>query len=223
MAAGTRWWNDWNFSYLSDTYGPVYSGHSIQEAMYTTLEKWMPSYVQETNRQIGKNVLQIPREYRYRPDYRTLPKGVTAAILLDVPGTVGEPIVHQDFIRANWHAEAMIFVYGTKDWQETQAITHAYMGCLRACILQHRDLNGVAETTMWTGEEYREGEHSSNRTTGVGLVYFEVTVGNATNMFAGPPSKQYAGEGSVTDPSLFPPSPPIQATEVNVTLNKENL
>jgi hypothetical protein len=223
MAGTSEWWKEWNFSYLPDVYGPVYGGHSIQEALYSTLEEWLPSYIYEINRQIGKEVLFVPDEYRHRPDYKTLPKNARAAILIDVPGTIGQPMVHQNFTRANWHAEVMVFLYGTKDWQETQALTHAYMAAIRACILQHRGLRGVAETTLWTGEEYKEGEHSSTRTTGVGLLFFSVTIGNATNMFGGPPDPAYAAEGAVTDPSLFPPSPPVVATDINVTLNKETL
>ena len=223
MAKNVDWWKDWNLSYLPDSYGPIYGGHSIQEAMYSTLQKWLPSYIQETNRQIGHKALEIPKEYRFRPDYRTLPPNAKSAILIDVPGTIGHPEVHQNFIRANWHAEVMVFYYGTSDWQETQAATHAYMACVRACILQHRGLDGLAETTMWTGEEYKEGEHSSTRTTGIGMIYFNITIGNASNMFGGAPSPQYAPEGAVTDPSLFPPSPSVEAGEVNVTLHKESL
>jgi len=223
MARENAWWNNWNFSYLPDVYGPVYGGHSVQEAMYATLEKWLPSYIEETNRQLGQKVLEIPTEYRFRPDYRTLPKSSTAAILIDVTGTSGTPQVYQEFIRANWKARVMVFVYGTKDWQETQALTNAYAACVRAAIIQHRGLEGFAETTMWRGEEYREGEHSGTRTTGVAIIDFEITVGNAMNMYGGVPNPEYAGTGVVTDPSLLPPSPTITSTEVNVTLNKETL
>jgi hypothetical protein len=223
MAENNYWWNNWNLSYLPDTYGEVVGGHSVQEAMYATLEKWLPSYVMEINRQLGEEVLQIPTEYRFRPDYRTLPKSSTAAILIDVTGTSGRPQVYQQATRANWEARVMIFVYGTKDWQETQAMTNAYAAAVRAAIVQHRSLGGFADTTIWTGEDYREGEHSGTRTTGLAVVHFEVTVGNAVNIYGGPPSPAYAGEGSVTDPSLLPPSPAVTSTEVNVNLNKESL
>lgn len=217
-----EWWTDWNFDYNNDTsYGPFFGAHSVQEAFYNTLQKWLPSYIAEFNRQLGSNVLYEPFEYRHRPDYRTLPKTVGAAILIEVPNTLGLPQVYQSGIRCNWRVEALIYVYGTKDWQETQALTSAYAACLRSCIIQHRGLEGFAETTLWDGEQYSEGEHSGTRTTGIAHLRFSVTVGNVMNMYGGAPSPQYAPEGAITGPSTQPSTPVPIADEVQVTVEKE--
>jgi len=217
------WWTDWDLSYGSDIFGPLYGGHSVQEAVYRTLEKWFPTYIAQFNRALGSEVLVKPFEYRHRPEYRTLPRNAAAAVLISVPTTLGIPEVHQNGIRVNWQVEAMVYIYGTKDWQETEALTQAYAACIRACIIQNRGLGGFAETTMWDGEEYLEGEHSSGRTTGIAHVRFVVTVGSALNMYGGLPSPQFAAEGAVTEPTTQRSTPAPIATEVNVTIANEEI
>jgi hypothetical protein len=216
--ANSNWWTNWNTDFTNNAYGPLYGGHSVQEAFYNTLQEWLPSYIAEMNRQIGSEVLYEPFEYRHRPDYRTMPRGVSAAILVEVPNTIGVPQVYNNAIRTNWRVVVMVYVYGTKDWQETQALTSAYATAVRAAILQHRGLNGFAQTTNWEGEQYLEGDHTSGRTTGVAHIKFAVTVGNVTNVFGGVPTPEYAAEGAISTPSTEPatPVPVVETTEVTV-------
>jgi hypothetical protein len=215
------WWQNWDQSFTGDIFGNVYGGNSVQEAFYNTLQKWLPTYIAEFNRQLGGEVLKDNVEYRHRPEYRTLPKDVVCAILVIVPGTSEAPQTFQESIRANWDVHVQAFVYGTKDWQETQALTNAYAACIRACIIQQKDLGNFAETTKWINEKYYEGEHSATRTTGMGQIDFQVTVGNATTPYGGPPTPPYAPAGASTGPSLLPPSDPVIATSKNVTIEKE--
>jgi hypothetical protein len=218
-----EWWTDWNLSYTDNIFGPLYSGHSVQEAFYNTLQEWLPTYIAEINRKLGSQVLLEPYEYRHRPEFRTLPRNASAAILVEVPNTIGVPRIYQDAIRTNWRVEVLVYVYGTKDWQETQALTSAYAAAVRAAIIQHRGLNGFAQTTIWEGEEYAEGEHSSGRTTGIAHLRFAVTVGNAMNMYGGPPSPQFAPTGARTGPSVLPPEPVQEVEEANIDVTKENI
>ena len=225
MTQPRKWWTDWTLLSNDDSnvFGPIYGAHSVQEAFYNTLQKWMPTYIAEMNRRLGSTVLLEPYEYRHRPDLRTLPRQASCAVLVDVLRTAGAPQVYQDAIRTNWVVRVTIFVYGTKDWQETQALTSAYAACIRTCIVQNRGLEGFAETTMWEGENYSEGEHSSGRTTGISELGFTVTVGNAVNMFGGLPSPQYAAAGVNTNPTTQPPAgiPTVTATDITVDLERQ--
>ena len=219
--SNSTWWNKWDLSYESDVYGPIFGGSSVQESVYNTLEKWLPSYTAEINRQLGGEILQEVKEYRHRPEYRTLPKNVQCAILVIVPGTAGIPKTYQDSVRANWNVEVNAFVYGTKDWQETQALTSAYSACIRACLVQHRDLGGFAETSKWMGETYFEGEHSATRTTGLAKINFEVTVGNNVTPYGGIPVAGYQAEGVSTEPSVMPPADAPTSNEANIQISKK--
>jgi hypothetical protein len=218
-----NWWTNWDLSYTTDSFGPLYGGHSVQEAFYNTLQEWLPTYIAEINRQIGTTVLYEPYEYRHRPEFRTMPRGVSAAILVEVPNTIGTPQVYHNVIRTDWRVEVMVYVYGTKDWQETQALTSAYAAAVRGAIIQHRGLGGFAVTTNWEGEQYLEGEHTSGRTTGVAHLRFSVTVGNAMNVFAGTPSPQYAATGSIDYPSTDPPSPIPVVETAEVVVEKDHI
>ena len=106
------------------------------------------------------------------------------------------------------------------DWQETQAITFAYGAAARTAIAQHESLGGIAESTMWMGEVYKEKEHLSNRTIGLILIDFEVTTATTLDIHAGPPSPQYTALGSISDPSTLPYPNAPSVTGANVTVVK---
>ena len=210
--ASKDWWTNWSMTDLDDAFGAVYGGHSVQEAFYTTLQTWFPTYIAEFNRAIGTDALTVPFEYRHRPDYRTLPRNAKAAVLVTVPGTAGQPEIYQSNVRAHFHVDVMVYLYGTTDWQETEALTQAYAACIRTCIVQNRGLGGLAESTIWMGEEYLEGEHSSGRTTGVAHIRFLVTIANAMNIYGGVPS-----------PSTAAPAALPEVETYNITVEKETL
>jgi hypothetical protein len=220
-----KWWLNWNYQYANpDVYGPLIGGHTIQEGFYNTLQKWLPAYLAEFNRNLGGDVLQLPRAYRLKPDWETLPRDVVTQILVISNGTKGAPQRHQRQTRSTWEAQASIFLAGTKDWQETQALALAYGAAVRACIAQHPQLEGIAETTLWVGERYMEKEHISTRIIGLMTVNFEVTVGNTMDVFGGPPEPQYAGLGVETDPTLLPPDdvPVVEKANAKVALLQDS-
>jgi len=217
------WWSTWDLSYTANDFGAIYGGGSVQEAFYTTLQTWWPTYVAEVNRKLGAEILEVPVEYRFRPDYRTLPREASAAILVTVPGTAGRPETYQAGVRAQWTVDVIIFVYGTQDWQETQALTYAYAACLRALILQQRDLGGFAQNTVWESEKYLEGEHSGTRTTGVANLNFTVSLGNVTDVYGGPPEPQFTPPGNPTGPTTLPLVTQPEVATVDLTIIKEPL
>lgn len=219
--ANREWWTDWNLSYLDDVYGPLYGGHSVQIAVVNTLEKWMPTYISAINRNLGSEVLAVPFSYRFEPEVRTLPRDAVAAIMVTVPSTADAPERQQNSYRTNWRVEVRVFVFGSKDWQETEALTQAYAAATRALLIQQGGLGGFAETTMWDGEQYVEGEHSSTRTTGIAHIRFSVTIGSVMDPRGGPPLPQFTPLGGVVGPDTDPPADPPIATSTDVTVEKE--
>lgn len=216
----TPWWQDWGLSYLPDVYGEINGGHSVQEALYRTIEKWLPAYIREVNRNLGGEVLQIPKNYRRKPEFRPLQKGIDVAVLVAVNGTSGEPNRQQQAYRTNWDADVGVFVYGTTDWQETQALTLAYGACVRAAVIQHPSLgtDGLVSSVLWVSEDYKEGEHSSIRTAGLATVKFEITTPNAVTPWGGPPLEPYLPAGVSGEPSLDPPAPIVIVNDYDITV-----
>jgi hypothetical protein len=215
----TPWWKNWNLEYTDNQFGPFFGGGSVQEAFYQTLELWFPTYIAEMNRKLGGEILTDVPQFRTEPDYRSLSSSQQCQILVNVPHTVGTPENFQAGVRAQWRVNVMVFVYGSKDWQETQALTYAYATTLRSLILQQRGLGGIAQTTTWEGEEYLEGEHSSTRTTGIAHVTFVVTIGNVNKPFGGLPASQFAPVGANTGPTLqpVPDQPDVETYDITIT------
>ena len=217
-----KWWLDWNrLGYANpDIFGPIVGGHTIQEAIYSTLHTWLPAYIAEFNRVLGGQILTVPTEYRIKPDHRNLTPKVEASVFVSCPGTSKQPQRHGHQTRAVWNPQVSLCVNGTMDWQETQAITFAYGAAARTAIAQHESLGGIAESTMWMGEVYKEKEHLSNRTIGLILIDFEVTTATTLDIHAGPPSPQYTALGSISDPSTLPYPNAPSVTGANVTVVK---
>ena len=215
-----KWWLDWNrLGYANpDIFGPIVGGHTVQEAIYTTLQKWLPAYIAEFNRVLGGEILAVPTEYRVKPDNRNLTPKVEASVWVLCPGTYTKPERHGRQTRAVWNPQLSLCVNGTMDWQETQALTFAYGAAARTAIAQHESLGGIAESTVWMGEEYREKEHLANRTIGLIVINFEVTTATTLDVHAGPPSPQYTALGSTSDPSTlpYPAAPDVIAAKVSV-------
>jgi hypothetical protein len=211
-------WSRWNTSYTDDRFGPMQGGQTVQEAVYNTIQTWIPAYVAEMNRQLGITELQIPKEYRFRPDYVPEPSDEAPRVLVLVHGLIGVPERFQTNLHSHWEAEVSTYIYGPQDWQYTQALTMAYTTCIRTLLVQQGSLGTVAETTKWTGEKYLEGEHSSTMTRGLGICTFDVCLSTTFDPTAGPPSPTYGPPGSWL-PTVQPPTPvpTVDTTNVEVT------
>ena len=220
-----KWWLDWNkLGYANpDIFGPIVGGHTIQEAIYTTLQTWLPTYIAEFNRVLGGPVLKVPQTYRVKPEHRNLTPEVEASVFVSCDGTKTRPERHSHQTRAVWNVKVSLMINGSMDWQETQAITFAYGAAARTAIAQHESLGGIAESTMWIGEEYLEKEHLSNRTLGLIVIDFEVTTAATLDVRAGPPSPQYAATGATTDPSVLPYQDAPEVSTANITIKKERI
>lgn len=222
-------WDLWNLSYVDDAYGPIYGGHSVQIAVVNTLKKWLPAYIADVNRHLGGDILPYLTPESFRPPTdRPWEADLDVQITCVVPGTTGTPKrSNETGIQSCWKADLDVFVYAGTDWQETLAITYAYGACARAAIVQHPALTGLAQTTNWLGESYFKGPDTGSRYSGIATINFEVNILNTVNQFAGPPSPEFAADGTPTDPSLLPlPAfPEVLDTSVdvdNLALNNKN-
>ena len=216
----TPWWTDWDLNYFPDGYGQLYGANSIQQALYNTLEEWLPSYVRAINRKLGGDILQMPGKYSRKPEHRPLPAKLDVQMLVVVDEVLGEPERYNDAYRAHWKTQVSVFIFGTKDWAETEALASAYGAAVRGAIGQHPSLGGFAETTVWSGERYLEGEHSSNRQAGLVIVDFEVTIPSMMDPWGGAPLEQFSAGGDDYLPSLSPLPPRPDVADANVTVEK---
>jgi hypothetical protein len=210
---GTDWWANYNITSLGDIYGPLIGGQTVQNAMYNTIQTWMPAYIAEMNRSLGGPFLDVPIHYRLKPEKRVNPQGVEASVLVIVAGTIGEPERSQEVYYTQWEAQASIVVKGSSSWEETQALTYAYTAAIRASCVQHAGLgteNGIITECRWISESYREGDFASLRQVGLGMVEFEVTTPAAVAVHGGP-----------NVPSVDMPAPPVEITSYEITVTDD--
>jgi hypothetical protein len=216
-----RWWENWNLNYATSQYGKIYGAGSVLESSYRTLEKWLPSYVAEFNRQIGADILKTPVYREILPDYDTLSSDSDQPrVIVTVPHTIGNVGELGRTYQVTWRLSVEMYLYGTNDWQETQAMTMAYAAMVRTLLVQNQDLGGLSREVTFESEEYYEGEHTATRTTGISVLHFAVTVDNVQSI-DGPPlaTDPYLGALSPTAPSSspLPPDPMAETSEVTVT------
>lgn len=216
-----KWWENWNLNYTSSQYGQVYGAGSVLEAGYRTIEKWLPSYVSEFNRQIGADILRVPIYRNILPDYDTLSSDSDKPrLIVTVPHTIGNVGQKGRSYQVDWRLSVEVYLYGTTDWQETQAMTMAYAAMVRTLLVQNQTLGGLSRSVIFESEEYYEGEHTATRTTGITNLHFAVTVDNVQTI-DGPPlvGDPYLGEFSPTAPSSspLPPDPEAKTSQVTVT------
>lgn len=214
-----RWWENWDLSYFTSQYGRIYGAGSVLEAGYRTLEKWLPSYIAEFNRQIGSAVLQAPIYREILPEYDTLSaESNQPRLIVTVPHTIGNVGQLGRSYQVTWRLSVEVYLYGSTDWQETQAMTMAYAAMVRTLLVQNQDLGGLSRSVIFESEEYYEGEHTATRTTGITLLHFAVVVDN-TQEIDGPPTAgdPYLGANAPTAPSTSPLPPDPEATSAQVT------
>lgn len=182
----------WNLAYLPDVYGAMFGGGSVKQAVIQTLDRWLPSYISEINRQLGVPVLSVPKSYLYRADERPIAAN-TSQITVSVPDIYGQPERRRDGTRTTFIAEVRAFFSGKQDWNESEAIAHAYgMACVGA-IAQHPSLGGFAETTVWRGgPKLGASERSATQYRVAALTTFHVVVSNALSPYGGPPAPSVA-------------------------------
>lgn len=217
---GRQWWTHWNLSYTDESgpFGILRGAHSVQEATYRTLEKWFPTYIEEVNRQIGEDVLRVPKRYTRRPDERTLSKYVDASVLVTTSETTHVDRHGDGSVHSVWVTTIEMHVFGTQDFLETQAITMAYTTVARAILAQHPDLGGEVQTLLWHGESFKYGETSSTRYVGLGETVFHITVDTTMNDRRGPPLTEWTPKGYPASPTVasLPPYGGTEDTDVTV-------
>lgn len=178
-----------------DALGPMVGADDIRDAVKATIDAWSPYYLGVISQRLtaagrilpGRKT-QLPNfgHWRNDPQHRNLGAGQPAACLVTVPATVGVPKrMGTGLVWATWRSQVHVVVYGT-DWQEAADLTSWYEKAVRWCILQHRSLGGVANTTTWVGSQYSMVQQTGTRTVDQVVLGFDVVVPDVVDTTRGP-------------------------------------
>lgn len=190
-----------------DALGNMLGADDVRDAVKETILTWSPYYLAVLssrladagrigNKSQNPNPLPCFGTWQNDPEHRSFGAGQLASFLVTVPATVGDPYLSNTRQwRAKWRAQVVLQVFGTT-WEEAADLISWYEKVVRWCLLQHRDLGGLAAGLNWVGNQYTGKLHASTRTEAQVVCAYNVDVPDVTD-----------GRGPLTVPTQFLPTP----------------
>lgn len=207
---------------MGDVFGPIFVATKLEEAVIDTLIKWMPLYLPMVEDIMGRNAgdLPLPRTYTTRRIFTKFPEDQLPTVIVVSPGLDTEPKEEGDGnYRAKWRMHVGCVV-STSDLIETNVVSKIMGAAMRAAMLQHASLGGVACGMEWSDEYYDPlPDDDTTRSLGAVALSFRIEVDEVVNWQKGPDA-QYLPDPDATTP---PGSTWPEAEEVTVEITKEAL
>lgn len=169
-------------------FGDIKTGDDVEDAVEATLRLWFRTYLNEIELQKGVPSLNLPapRSYTNHNEFTTFPEDQLPQCVIISPGMAGPPKMEGDgTFRAFWRLGIGV-VNSAKDAASTNRNSKWYAAAVRAIILQHRSLGGIAQGVKWELESYEEGPVESERTLAVASCEFIVEVEGVVDSGQGP-------------------------------------
>ena len=198
-------------------FGPVVSGHTVEQWLVALVKRWVGTYLAEMERQNGMTAggLARPRSIVIgnRPDH--FPEDQLPAVCLVSPGLSERPLKDgASFYRARWDVRIAAIV-SARTQAETHTMAQLYVYALTMLIVQHPSLEAGAAGIDWLGTTFTELDWDQTRSTEVGESAFTVEVENVLMQNAGP-----ATPSDPLDPDTDPwPDWPIVLTHEEHVVN----
>ncbi len=190
-------------------YGPIITGVDVTNAVTSTLQLWMPSYLGEVAAQAGLDRCSLPkpRSYVAADELDGWAEDQVPGVVVVVPDTADTPIRHGDGkYTVPWLAGVGVVVSG-RDRATTYRLVRWYAAAARSVLLQHPSLASFdaagrpvpfASEMQWVGERYNELDFNDSRTLAMGFVSMQVGVDAAIDSkggFSKPPDDPCADPG----------------------------
>lgn len=123
------------------------------------------------------------KEWHQVPEPGALVAGKFPAAAVDSPGLVTPPTRSRaSGWSATWRCAVGVYDRG-RTHEETATKVRAWAAVIRAVVLDHPSLGGVARSTDWVGEEYAQMPGKAQaRTIGGCAVAFDVTATNVADL-----------------------------------------
>jgi hypothetical protein len=194
---------------MASIFGEIVDKTQITGALQALIEKWLPTYLREleTTRGLPAGCLEDIRSWRTAADQSDFPEDSLPAATIVCPGLHRPPTRESGVYVAHWSCAVGIRVSAI-DPPATENLVGWYAAAIRALVLQHKSLGGLARTVEWVDEGYRGIPVDQSRTHGLGRVNFVVQVPGAVNDRMGPPDAPVATSGGVVTPPGPPTDPP---------------
>ncbi|HEY6731896.1 MAG TPA: hypothetical protein VI039_12850 [Solirubrobacterales bacterium] len=190
--------------------GPLFSPHLIEEGVLSTLQRWLPLYLEAIKDQYGVELPEIASWGLVDEDDDRWPEQALPALVV-VAERVRDPEKHgEGWYRAKWPFHVTVIVeHPERVW--ARKIAQIYGAVIRGAIGQRRSLGAAGRVTDWEGEDLPFSAEKS-RTEAASQNFFIVQQDEVMNWQLGP-------KGDV--PPDEPPSDGPEVTEVDVDTEVE--
>lgn len=199
---------------MTSIFGEIFTADELESAVESTLKIWFRTYLNEIELQHGQpNVnLPPPRSYKHHVEMDTYPEPQLPQCLIVSPGMSSAPLMEGDGTFRGFWRVAIGIVNSAKDRESTNRNSKWYAAAVRAIILQHRSLGGVACGVEWEEEGYEDGPTEADRSLAVSTNTFIFEVPGIADREGGP------SEPEPPDPDDLPGStwPDVQTTDLDV-------
>ncbi|MGZ4530809.1 MAG: hypothetical protein ACXVXP_00485 [Mycobacteriaceae bacterium] len=192
------------------TFGSLVLGTDVSDAVTLTLQTWFPTYLAMMDRRLASlnlGSLPAPGSYVTSSDPRHWPEDQPPAVVVAVPGTLGQPKRDGSRnYRAFWDVRVIVFVTAS-DRESTERLAKYYGAAVRLLLLNKGSLGNFAAGTEWYGEFYETKiADRDQRTLGSCENRFSVDVRDVVRALGGPPAP------ITTQPADWPEATSVKAT-----------
>ena len=177
---------------MTSVFGDIFVASQLEEDTIDLLKEWFPTYLRElelrTDTAVGK--LVPPRVYTNRNDFETIEGDNMPLVVVMSPGLVDEPITRESGkYTARWAIGIGVAIAAQTE-TEANRLSRIYGAAVRAIMMQHQDINGLAIRVDWIDENYEDLPNIENQLQQYrsAAILFAVEIENVVNKWAGPRS-----------------------------------
>lgn len=169
--------------------GILFAAPALEDAMLELIESWLPTYLTEVERAYGLEPLTLarPKFYGTSVENDTHPGEGLPAIIVVAPGTSGVPEGEGQYISA-WYDLTVATTVVASSEMGARRLAALYSAAIRALVLQHGSIGGVASGVRFQGEEFlgSPAQDNRSRSRGGALTHFMVKIEKLVDVQAGP-------------------------------------
>lgn len=136
---------------MSEVFGPIVHKAQIERALIATLATWDSTYLTEVERQSDYDtplprprLMAVQSIQRFSEDHYPL-------VMVRGAGTTSVQR-HGGMYRATWAVE-LVALSAAIDEEASNEIAGMYLAAAKALLVHKPNLGGLAESTVWTGDE----------------------------------------------------------------------
>lgn len=195
--------------------GILITDDMVEDAVKATLQRWVPTYMSELERQLALDVPYYKRpvasSYLVRSDFDKWPEEMLPAVVVVSPGIDDDPPKDGNRrYRASFQI-GVACVVSSINQEESRRAAYRMGAVIRAVLIQKQSLDKALTERVrgvtWHGSRNNELRPEDQRSIWANRQLFTVEVGDVLGGAAGPTAPE-------PDPQTPPPGGPVQVEEI---------